>query len=347
MRIFSTTIVALILFCPWSTSFAKEQGAWSFAVSGDSRNCGDIVMPAIAADLHKKNPSFYWHLGDFRKGEDIDDDIAHDNRQKKTLTIEQYRAMEWQDFIENQINPFSPVPVYLAIGNHELIGHSREEYLQYFHSWLNLGKASATYYHWIHQGVDFISLDNASHDQFDAKQMDWVKSVLAADEINPKIHTIVVGMHAALPDSISFSHSMSESKDPNAVTSGRELYQQLLHLRGTGKKNVYVLASHSHFFMEGIFNTAYWKAHGGVLPGWIIGTAGALRYALPKDASLAIKSQTHVYGYLLAKVKATGKIDFEFHLLEKDAVLQQTKAKYGDALVTYCFEQNAINKLPE
>src|SRR5260370_10475828 len=39
---------------------------WSFAVSGDSRNCGDVVMPAIAADAIKHNVAFYWHLGHLR-----------------------------------------------------------------------------------------------------------------------------------------------------------------------------------------------------------------------------------------------------------------------------------------
>src|ERR1051326_6776073 len=42
-----------------------REGTWRFIVSGDSRNCGDVVMPAIAADsLSKYQPSFYWHLGD-------------------------------------------------------------------------------------------------------------------------------------------------------------------------------------------------------------------------------------------------------------------------------------------
>ena len=41
-------------------------GTWKFAISGDSRNCGDIVMPAIAESVLKEGASFYWHLGDYR-----------------------------------------------------------------------------------------------------------------------------------------------------------------------------------------------------------------------------------------------------------------------------------------
>ncbi len=51
--------------------------SWQFTVSGDSRNCGDVVMPAIAADALKHQPSFYWHLGDFRATYTFDEDILH------------------------------------------------------------------------------------------------------------------------------------------------------------------------------------------------------------------------------------------------------------------------------
>jgi hypothetical protein len=60
--------------------------------------------------------------------------------------------------------------------------------------------------------------------------------------------------------------------------SGHQVYGWQLGFKQRSKKPVYVLASHSHFYMEGIFNTEYWRAHGGVLPGWIVGTAGAERY---------------------------------------------------------------------
>src|ERR1051326_7508089 len=44
-----------------------HKGTWRFIVSGDSRNCGDVVVPAIAADSAQRyRPSFYWHLGDLR-----------------------------------------------------------------------------------------------------------------------------------------------------------------------------------------------------------------------------------------------------------------------------------------
>jgi hypothetical protein len=56
----SSWLLALLSFS------ALAQDTWKFAVSGDSRNCGDIVMPAIAAGVLKSGAEFYWHLGDFR-----------------------------------------------------------------------------------------------------------------------------------------------------------------------------------------------------------------------------------------------------------------------------------------
>src|ERR1035438_248937 len=49
--------------------------SWAFAVSGDSRNCGDFVMPAIAAKVKAENDVLYWHLGDFRWMSQPDQDL--------------------------------------------------------------------------------------------------------------------------------------------------------------------------------------------------------------------------------------------------------------------------------
>jgi len=45
-------------------------------VSGDSRNCGDFVMPAIAVKVKAEGDTFYWHLGDFRWMSQQDEDMV-------------------------------------------------------------------------------------------------------------------------------------------------------------------------------------------------------------------------------------------------------------------------------
>jgi hypothetical protein len=327
--------------------------SWAFAVSGDSRNCGDVVMPMIAAGARVQHAAFYWHLGDLRATYDFDEDFrtAHPK-----ATISEYLSTEWLDFEQNQIEAFGEIPFFLGIGNHETFApKSRTEFLLTFADWLDAPAIRAqrlrddprdhgvrSYYHWVSDGIDFINLDNATTDQFDAAQLKWLQSVLDADRTNREVRALVVGMHEALPESLARGHSMSDS--PTGEATGLTVYAALLEVQKS--KPVYVLASHSHYVMEGIFDTPYWREHGGVLPGWIIGTAGAYRYALPPTAGQARFAKTHVYGYLLATVSARGSdpqdpIRFEFQAVTEDQTPADVVARYGRDLVHRCHQENA------
>ncbi|MBI1741242.1 MAG: hypothetical protein HY233_12570 [Acidobacteriales bacterium] len=342
-----------LLLCTALSLTAQAQQPWNFAVSGDSRNCGDVVMPAIAAGVQHNEAAFYWHLGDLRAIYDFDQDF----KQLATaggapLRIIDYENRAWDDFIENQISPFGNMPFFLGIGNHETIPpKTRTEFVVQFADWLDTPELQQqrlkdnpkdhrlrTYYHWQRGGVDFINLDNASPDQFDKDQMAWFESVLKADTGDPSIHTIVVGMHESLPDSISKGHSMSESAQ--GETSGRRVYSQLLGAQNNAHKNVYVLASHSHFFMDGVYNTEYWRSNGGVLPGWIVGTAGAVRRALPPAAGDAKAAKTNVYGYLLGTVNSDRTIEFRFQQIDEKDVPPEVVIRFGQSLVHDCFAAN-------
>ncbi len=90
------------------------EGSWRFIVSGDSRNCGDIVVPAIAAQSSLFMPSFYWHLGDLRAIYKIDEDIAFNHVSEGfRMSCETYQRIAWQDFVTNQISAFGNLPVYV------------------------------------------------------------------------------------------------------------------------------------------------------------------------------------------------------------------------------------------
>jgi hypothetical protein len=149
-------------------------------------------------------------------------------------------------------------------------------------------------------------------------------------------------MHKALPESISAGHSMNES--PTGTESGRRVYADLLRAQNDSHKRVYVLASHSHYYMDGIFNTEYWKHNGGVLPGWIVGTAGAVRYALPPNTSDAHGALVNVYGSLVGTVQPSGEISFEFDKLEEKDIPETVTARYGHDFVHWCFAENSQAK---
>ena len=340
-----------------SADATASSQTWTFAVSGDSRNCGDIVMPAIAADGMKHNVSFYWHLGDLRLISAPDQDFIEQRvQQGKTTDLAIYEKLAWDDFIENQIKAWGDVPFYVGIGNHETTPpKSRALFLEKFHDYLNRtdlreqrmkdnpsATLAKTYFHWVRDGIDFISLDNATADQFDEAQMKWLARVLERDTKDDSVRTVVVGMHEALPESISLNHSMNES--PRGTESGRQAYAMLLKLQADTHKNIYVLASHSHYFMDGTYNTDYWKSNGGVLPGWIVGTAGAERYPLPENASAAKAAKTNVYGYLLATVnpqgEAPGTIKFKFEEVKENDIPKDVVQRFTPKFVHECFAGN-------
>jgi Calcineurin-like phosphoesterase len=356
-RFFSCAALILILSASIYAADSKDTESWTFAVSGDSRNCGDVVMPAIAADAIKHNVAFYWHLGDLRKISAPDQDFIQERAVAgKPTDLADYESHAWEDFIKNQIDPWGDVPFFLGIGNHETTKpKSREAFLREFRQYLDLPELKeqrlkddpkatlpTTYFHWTRDGIDFIYLDNATKDQFDAAQIKWIESVLDRDRKDDAIRTIVVGMHEALPESISANHSMNEY--PSGVATGRRVYAMLLKVQNDAHKTVYVLSSHSHYFMDGIFNTPYWKANGGVLPGWIVGTAGAERYRLPAAAGDARAAKTDVYGYLIGTVNPPGEpqgtIKFKFEEFTEHSIPEDVVQRFTPSFVHECFAGN-------
>jgi len=356
-------LMALLASTVLAQTARHQQNApdWHFAVSGDSRNCGDVVVPSIAASATKNKAAFYWHLGDLRAIYGIDEDYqASPEHRGKVLQKDEYLKDAWDDFIQNQIGAFGSMPVFVGIGNHETTPpKTREEFAAKFAQSLDSDPLQkqrltdnpeatdpTTYFHWIQGGVDFIYLDNATLDQFLPEQVSWLEGVLQRASSNPEVRALLVGMHAALPDSVAFGHSMSDWLV--GVESGRHVYTDLLDFKKKTGKNVYLLASHSHFFMSGIFNSEYWAAHGGELPGWIVGTAGAVRYALPPDAARAKEARTKVYGYLLGTVHHDGKIDFKFEEIKKSDTPSAISRRYTPQFVDFCFDKNtAFNQTAE
>ena len=334
---------------------APAASSWRFAVSGDSRNCGDVVMPSIAAKARADKAEFYWHLGDYRALYDFDQDMLAAHHGK--LGVMDYTNGAWQDFIDQQLAPFDNTPVFLAIGNHELVGKSRPDLLVQFADWFDAAPIRAQrlhddpadhalhgYYHWRVRNVDFITLDNASPEQFDHGQIVWFEKVLKQAEADPAIRTVVVGMHDALPDSLSAGHSMNES--PAGTESGRRVYGDLVTFRKRSGKEVEVLASHSHFVLSEPYRTAC-RAAEDVLPGWIVGTAGAVRYRLPAQHAGSEVARTDVYGYLLATVSPEGHVSFHFNEVTEADVAAPVRARYGAPLVRQCFAENRNPYTPE
>jgi Calcineurin-like phosphoesterase len=333
----------------------QAAGTWQFVMSGDARNCGDVVVPAIAATAARVHAAFFWHLGDLRQTTNFDEDMVHQPEHlRRPLTVSAYLNGEWSDFVENQVAPFGDTPVFIGIGNHDVIPpKTREAFTLEFADWLDSPVLRAqrlkddprdyrvkTYYHWIDRGVAFYFLDNASLDMFDAAQIRWFERTLAKDEADPAVAGIVVAMHKPLPDGFAGGHSMNES--PTSTETGRRVYADLLKARDTAHKHVYTVASHQHFFMEDAYDTPYWREHGGVVPGWIVGTAGAVRYPLP--AARPKVALENVYGSIVATVHPDGTIAFAFDQIDEPDVPASVVSRYGQEFVHWCFAQNRAGR---
>src|SRR3982751_2779332 len=126
-------------------SVVASSKSFYFAVSGDSRDCGDLIMPRIAQSIERSRPQapieFYWHLGDLRAMLRIDCDIAKRTNPgfqcdpyKRTPTEisasekTAYQEHAWDDFIEHQIALFGNIPFVLGVGNHELVERTRDDF---------------------------------------------------------------------------------------------------------------------------------------------------------------------------------------------------------------------------
>lgn len=353
-KISQCSLLPVALVVALVSSLAAAQSAdstWTFAVSGDSRNCGDFVMPAIAASVKAEKDAFYWHLGDFRWISQPDQDLLAMLPKGTELSKSEYHQRAWDDFLAHQMASFDDLPVFLGRGNHETVPPmTREGYIEKFHSYLDRPEIAAQrkadeadaapvgpWYHWTQRGVDFITMDNASKDEFTDEQLHWLRAVLDHDLApNSGIKTIVMGAHEALPHSTGNEHAMDDWD--RGERTGELVYEWFYGAQAAGK-HVYLIASHSHYYSPDIYDTHYWKQHSNkVVPGMIIGTAGAHRYALPKNAHKGAKSM--IYGYLQGTVNGDGTIDFKLHeLTEQDLEKAKWPNAPDDAIHT-CYVDN-------
>lgn len=308
-------------------------------------------MPAIATKVKAENDAFYWHLGDFRWIEQADQDMVALQPGRKPIAHFSYQRRAWDDFHTHQLAAFGSFPVFLGRGNHEtVLPMTREGYIAKFFGYLNRPeivaqrKADGTpagppqpWYHWTNNGVDFINLDNASEKEFSDAQLHWLRSVLDRDlASNSGIRAIVAGMHEALPHTTASNHAMDEWE--RGKRTGEQVYNWLYAAQVEGK-HVYLLASHSHYYAPNIFNTPYWKQQNKVLPGWIIGLAGAHRYKLPPESDQA--SRANIYGYLQGTVQADGSIAFALHELSESDLVQSKWPNAPQDAIHECFIHNS------
>ena len=132
---------------------------------------------------------------------------------------------------------------------------------------------------------------------------------------------------------------MNES--PRSTETGRRVYASLLKARDSGRKRVYVLASHQHFYMADVYDSQYLREHGGVLPGWVIGTAGAQRYSAA-DAVAAGRNDERLW-IAAGDGRARRRNQVRVPEGRRSATFRDVIVRALDkALVRWCFASNTL-----
>jgi hypothetical protein len=77
-----------------------------------------------------------------------------------------------------------------------------------------------------------------------------------------------------------------------------------------------------------------------------VGTAGAVRYPLPKGTPRGPDAFPDRYGYLLGTVQ-NGTIEFKFQEVAESDLPQDVRRQYPQNLISWCFAKNSHNLNPD
>ena len=326
-------------------------------MSGDSRNCGDIVMPAIASGVLASRSEFYWHLGDFRAIYAFDEDMV-----PPALIGTAAQTADHHHLRDHCLARFhrSPVRALWHTSHPAEPRESRDHPARHARTipaynlptgWIHLRcahSACRTIRRIINcartiTGSIAISIssrmDNAGPDKFDAAQLTWFHSVVDRAEKSPAIQTLVVGMHAALPGQLG----------------RRPQHEQL----GAGQRDRppglrRVVARADRRAQESLppgqpLSLLYGRCVSTPLPGkarccpdgsWA--PPGAVRYRLP--AGIAARAEGHdrrlrLYGRHRRRGWLGRRLPSNRYGLE-DLLARPASGKYPPSLVRWCVDQN-------
>ncbi len=188
---------------------ASAPGAfgWSFGVCGDSRDDKGGIFTRILEYVEESDMEFLLHTGDLENTGG---------------------AASWRRFRERTAG-FSR-PLYLVVGNHELVGGTSEDFAGFF----DLPGSS---YSFSHRDAFFAIVDNGSG-SLSGERLDWLDRTLAE---HPKgrdgVRYLVVVMHIPPRTDTIFPHGTGRRYEAQSERLLKILLRQKVDL---------VLSSHEH-----------------------------------------------------------------------------------------------------
>ncbi len=178
-------------------------------------------------------------------------------------------------------------------------------------------------------------------------ELDLADSPLAErQESNPEVKSVVVGMHEALPDSIANYHSMGDNLPTAGPSERRKRSIKLCWLSATKATSPSTCSPATRIFIWRIFSTrAKLKENGAKpLPGWIVGTAGAVRYPLP-DGRTAARRRRMSMDTCWPRFQPMARSIYVRGIARIRRSAVRAAALSGDR-VPWCFAHNSMNREP-
>lgn len=196
-----------IILVAWALLWGQAAFAWSFGVCGDSRDDGKGVFPRILSAVERSDMEFLIHTGDLERPGGI---------------------RSWRRFREKAAR--FPKPLHVVVGNHELRGGTREEFVRFF-------ALPGSSYSFRHRDAHFALADNAGG-RLSPELLRWLDQDLAR---HPKgkngIVFLVVAMHYPPRTDGIFPHGTDRGYEEQSAALLEILQRHRVDL---------LLASHEH-----------------------------------------------------------------------------------------------------
>ena len=248
----------------------------------DTEAANPLVRQTLVQAIARANPVFIAFGGD--------------------IVYNGYDADDWKVFDrETAVWRANKIPVYAALGNHDLRGDTRVALANYFERFPDLKDSR---YYSVRAGNTLMLVLDSSLDELSGSQGKWLTQQL--DNIPGDVDFIFIVLHHPLYTSSSGALIFGEAGGHSSRSQEQELAKMLEARQENLRARIVVFSSHVHNYER--------HEHGGITY-FVTGGAGAHAYPIERAADDPFQSKDVNYHYLLVEVDA-GRIKVTMHRLD-------------------------------
>jgi Icc-related predicted phosphoesterase len=266
----------------------KVQGDFRFVAFGDTRfhdpsdtqPANATVRKALIAAIDEEHPAFV----------SIGGDIVYSGEDPKDWAVYDTETKSWREH---------NIPVYPALGNHDLKGDQNTALANYFARFPQLDTSR---FYSVRMGNSLMLVLDSSVNETSGPQGDWLRSQL--DALPASVDFVFLVLHhppyTSSSDQKIFGGGHSARATEQALANMLEARQQHLHAR------IIVFSGHVHNYERHVRNGITYFVTGG---------GGARPYLIPRASDDLYKDAGVNYHYLLVLVRGKG-VEISMNKLE-------------------------------